>query len=74
MAGTGYATAIVAGLPDIVFASSGDPLPPTFAIYPTWVAHFCLAAVLVSLIVLHVAGGALPPVRPEGRTVPADVL
>jgi len=54
MAGTGYATAIVAGLPDIVFASSGDPLPPTFAIYPTWVAHFCLAAVLVSLIVLHV--------------------
>jgi hypothetical protein len=31
MAGTGFATAIPARLNEIVFAGSGDPLPPTFA-------------------------------------------
>ncbi len=35
MAGTGYTTAILAGLPAIVFGGSGDPLTPTFVIYPT---------------------------------------
>jgi cytochrome b561 len=53
MAGTGFATGILAGLPDIVFAGSGDPLPPTFAIYPTWFAHRTIAMILVGLIVLH---------------------
>jgi cytochrome b561 len=54
MAATGYATAILAGLPAIVFAGSGDPLPPTFMIYPTRVAHGYIAALLVGLIMLHV--------------------
>lgn len=53
MAGTGLATAILAGLPAIVFGGSGDPLPPTFMIYPTWVAHGSIAALLVGLIILH---------------------
>jgi cytochrome b561 len=54
MAGTGYATAILAGLPAIVFGASGAPLPPDFTIYPTRVAHGIVAALLVGLIVLHV--------------------
>ena len=48
MAGPGYATVILAGLPAIVFGGSGDPLTPTFVIYPTRVAHGILAALLVA--------------------------
>jgi cytochrome b561 len=54
MAGTGYATAIVAGLPAIVFAGSGDPLPPSFLIYPTRIAHGYIGALLAGVISLHV--------------------
>jgi cytochrome b561 len=54
MVGTGFATAILAGLPEIVFGGSGAPLPPTFTIYPSRVAHGYIAALLVGLIVLHV--------------------
>lgn len=54
MVGTGYATGILAGLPAIVFGGSGDPLPPSFAIYPTRVAHGYLAAFLAGLIAVHV--------------------
>lgn len=48
----------IAGLPEIVFAESGAPLPMSFAVYPTFQAHFWLAALLVVVIVLHV-GAAL---------------
>lgn len=54
MAWTGYATAILAGLPAIVFGGSGAPLPPTFMIYPTRVAHGYIAALLAGVIILHV--------------------
>lgn len=54
MTGTGYATALLAGLPDIVFARSGAPLPSTFHIYPTREAHGYIATVLVGFIALHV--------------------
>lgn len=54
MVGTGFATALLAGLPDSVFAGSGAPLPKSFAAYPTWVAHFYLATLLIGFIVLHV--------------------
>jgi len=54
MVGTGFATAILAGLNKIVFHGSGDPLPPDFLIYPTRVAHGYLAALLVGFITLHV--------------------
>jgi cytochrome b561 len=54
MAGTGYTTAILAGLPEIVFGGSGAPLPSTFMIYPTFVAHGSIAALLAGFIILHV--------------------
>ena len=54
MAGTGFTTAILAGLPAIVFGGSGAPLPPTFLIYPTREAHGYIATLLVCFIILHV--------------------
>lgn len=53
MAATGFATAILAGLPAIVFGGSGAPLPSDFLVDPTRVAHGSIAALLVGLIVLH---------------------
>ncbi|SDT14442.1 cytochrome b [Bradyrhizobium canariense] len=55
MVASGYATGILAGLNRIVFQRSGEPLPPSFAIYPTFVAHFYLALILAGLSSLHVA-------------------
>lgn len=52
---TGYATGLIAGLPDIVFARNGAPLPQDFDVYPTFIAHKRLAIVLVALIALHIA-------------------
>jgi cytochrome b561 len=47
-------TAILAGLPAIVFDGSGAPLPPNFVIYPTRVAQGYIARLLVGFIILHV--------------------
>jgi len=54
MVGTGFATAILAGLNKIVFQGSGDPLPPSFAVYPSFVLHGYFATLLVGFIVVHV--------------------
>ena len=54
MAGSGLATAILAGLNRSVFQNTGEALPASFAAYPTFTAHFYLALVLAGLIVLHV--------------------
>jgi cytochrome b561 len=37
-----------------VFQGSGEPLPPSFAIYPTFVAHVFFALLLAGFVVLHV--------------------
>jgi cytochrome b561 len=54
MVGSGYTTGILAGLPTIVFGGSGAPLPPSFEIYPSFVAHGYIATILAGFIVLHV--------------------
>ena len=54
MVGSGYTTGILAGLPAIVFGGSGAPLPPSFEIYPSFVAHGYIATILAGFIVLHV--------------------
>jgi cytochrome b561 len=56
MAGSGLSTSILAGLNRSVFQGSGEPLPPSFAIYPTFVAHTYLAWLLLGLLVVHVIG------------------
>ena len=54
MAATGFATALVAGLPAIVFGASGAPLPASFTAYPTRLAHGYAALALTGFIGLHV--------------------
>ena len=51
---TGYVTGLLARLPAIVWAGSGEPLPD-FAAYPTFTAHAVLAALLTALIAVHLA-------------------
>jgi cytochrome b561 len=53
MAGSGYATAIFAGLNKSVFQHSGEPLPESFEIYPSFVAHGYVALLLAGFVILH---------------------
>jgi cytochrome b561 len=53
MVATGLATAVLAGLPDIVFGASGAPLPESFTVFPTRVIHGVLAKLLATLIFVH---------------------
>jgi cytochrome b561 len=53
MAGSGLATAILAGLNRSVFQGTGEPLPPSFEAYPSFVAHGYFALLLAGFIVLH---------------------
>src|SRR5215510_8732405 len=50
---TGLATAALADLPSIVFGASGAPLPQSFAVFPTRVAHGLIARAFVALIAVH---------------------
>jgi len=54
MVASGDTTAILAGLHESVFQRSGDPLPPDFTAYPSFIAH-AAHAVLLGLIALHPA-------------------
>lgn len=54
MAGSGIATSIMAGLPDIVFGSSGAPLPETFKNLPPRIVHGMVGKLLFLLILLHI--------------------
>jgi cytochrome b561 len=54
MAASGLATALSAGLPDIVFGGSGKPLPESFAAYPARAVHGIVASLLALLIIVHV--------------------
>jgi len=55
MAGSGLATASMAGLGAIVFGGSGDPLPPDFTVYPPRIAHGIIATLIGLLLLAHVA-------------------
>ena len=50
---TGLATALLAGLPAIVFGGSGASLPASFDAFPTRVIHGLIAKVFVALIAVH---------------------
>jgi cytochrome b561 len=53
MVGSGYATAIRAGLNRSVFQHSGEQLPESFDIYPSFVAHGYVALLLAGFVILH---------------------
>lgn len=55
MAGTGLATAFLAGLFPIVYGHSGAALPRSFLVYPTRVAHGIIGWTLLALVGLHIA-------------------
>lgn len=55
MAGSGIATAQMAGLPAIVFGGSGAALPETFFDYPPRVAHGIIGSLLGLLVIAHIA-------------------
>lgn len=54
-AGSGIVMSAMAGLPEIVFFGSGDPLPESFWDYPPRYVHAIATKLLAALIVLHVA-------------------
>ncbi|MEO1749380.1 MAG: cytochrome b/b6 domain-containing protein [Pseudomonadota bacterium] len=54
-AGSGMAMSAMAGLPDIVFLGSGDPLPTSFWEYPPRYVHAFATKALAALIILHIA-------------------
>jgi cytochrome b561 len=56
MAASGFATAVQAGLPDIVFGGSGAPLPESFWAYRPRFVHAVIAKLLIALVALHIAG------------------
>lgn len=56
MATSGLLTALGAGLPDIVFGGSGDPLPKDFHDYPARIVHGLIGDILILMVVAHVAG------------------
>lgn len=53
MVGSGMATAIIAGLPDIVFNNSGVALPEDFSHILPRLFHGVIAKVLFAMILLH---------------------
>jgi len=54
MCASGIAISIMAGLPDIVFGGSGDPLPASFDQFTPRTAHGILSKILIALIAAHV--------------------
>jgi cytochrome b561 len=54
MAATGLATALLAGLFPIVYGHSGAPLPHSFLVYPTRIAHGIIGWTLAILVGLHI--------------------
>jgi cytochrome b561 len=55
MVGTGLYIAFRSGLFGIVYGGSGAPLPESFLVFPTRVAHGFIALTLVGFIALHVS-------------------
>lgn len=56
MAASGAATALQAGLPEIIFGGSAAALPESFASYIPRIAHGWIAKLLTLLVGLHVLG------------------
>lgn len=67
MAASGMATALLAGLPDIVFGGSGGAIPATLSTLTPRVAHGWIAKGIAALVLLHVLGAVFHQwVRKDG--------
>lgn len=67
MAFSGLGTAVLAGLPEIVFGGSGQPLPKDFFEYPPRIGHAIIAKLLMLFVALHVAGAIYHQFRLRDR-------
>lgn len=56
MAFSGMATSAAAGLPDIVFGGSGQPLPEDFFEFAPRIVHAIIAKLLMLMVVMHIVG------------------
>ena len=56
MAASGAATALQAGLPQMMFTDNAGSLPGNFAIYAPRVVHGWIAKLLMALVALHLVG------------------
>lgn len=56
MVASGMTTALLAGLPDIVFGGSGGAIPANLSKLAPRIAHGWIAKGIVALVVLHVLG------------------
>ena len=74
MAGTGYATGMLAGLPAIVFARSDASLPPSFHADPSFIGHAVVAAILVGVIVMHLLAACYHQFVRQACAAQANVL
>jgi cytochrome b561 len=67
MAASGMATALLTGLPDIVFGGSGGAVPANLATVAPRIAHGWIAKGIAALVVLHVLGAVFHQVvRKDG--------
>lgn len=67
MAASGLATALWAGLPQIVFGNATTPLPESFFIYPSRYVHGWVATALFVVIGLHLVGALFHQFRLKDR-------
>ena len=69
MAFAGIGITVQAGLPDIVFGGSGEPLPKDFFEFPPRIGHAIIAKILMIMIALHVVGALYHQIKLKDRLI-----
>lgn len=69
MAASGMATALLTGLPDVVFGPAGGVVPANLSTVAPRIAHGWIAKGIMALVVLHVAGALLRQVVNKDGTM-----
>lgn len=70
MAASGLVTALLAGLPEIIFSSGAGVLPESFTSYPSRAVHGWITKALLALIGLHLTGVVYHQFRLKDRLLP----
>jgi cytochrome b561 len=69
MAASGMATALLTGLPDIVFGPAGGVVPATLSTVAPRIAHGWIAKGIAALVFLHIAGAVMRQVLNKDGTM-----